>query len=155
VQLSSLSELPDSDAPLPTHKLSLAQRARRDAGLTEHRQRQLLYPYDPADPQGRKRIPRRSPQRQARLLAVPRETATPCHHICVEHPSKHPNEFLYLYLLNPDDNGGARTFAWFRHAPDPATDPTAKGHAMLARTYSSVYEAITHVARTGWLDAAW
>lgn len=147
---STLSEQPPT--PGKPGRLTFAQQLRRNTGLQQHRQRQVHYPLDPTDPKGKRRIRRESPQRQARLLAVPRDTATPVHHTAVEHPQDHPNQFLYLYLLNPDNTGGARSFVWMRHAPDP---DTGKGFHPLARQHTSVYEAIVHMYNAGFLDASW
>lgn len=133
-------------------QLTFAQQLRRNAGLQEHRQRQLLYPRtDPHDPRS-PRVRRQSPQRTARLLAVPRSVATPVHHTAVEHPQRYPNEFLYLYLLNPENTSGVRTFVWLRH--DPETED-GKGFIPKSRTHSSVYSAILYASNAGYLDASW
>jgi hypothetical protein len=64
--------------------------------------------------------------------------------VCIEHPSDHPNDFLYLYrrvakLNRPE-------FFWL--------DAEGKNRGT-QKTYPSIYAALAPYIRAGWLDASW
>lgn len=123
-------------AKIPPAPLLPEQARRREQNRIRARQRQLLYPRDPSDPT--KRITRESPRTLFPSLEAP---ATRSVRVVCEHPTAHPNEFLYLLQYT---DAPVPTYAF--HTPSGERWRT---------TFPSIYAACVAAAQAGYLDASW
>lgn len=121
-------------AKIPPRPLSSTQRRRREDNRYRAAERQLLYP---RLPDSRERITRQSPR--TLFPSVP-ETRS-CRVVC-EHPTKAPNEYLYLLQSLTAD-----TAIYAFYLPD--------GSVWRSKTFPSIYAACVAAAQAGYLDASW